>query len=223
MIRHEYKILYEDQNIIAVDKPEGLASISENDLSIETLHSSLTKKYKSKIFIVHRIDKEISGIILFAKNSKAHKFMNEQFSKREVEKIYLALVVGNVEKKNDVIKSPIREFGSGKMGIDLIKGKKSTTLYEIVKRFSGHTLLKVNLVTGRRHQIRVHLYSIGHPIAGDLRYGNKENQSKYSRLMLHSHKIAFRNINNQMIEIMSELPESIQTFLKQIEIHHNEK
>jgi len=216
MSNYKYKILFEDQNIIAIEKPEGLAAISENDLSIETLHSLLSKNYSQKIFIVHRIDKEVSGIILFAKNSKAHHILNEQFSKREIDKTYLALVIGNVEK-NGTIKSPIREFGSGRMGIDFSNGKKSITEFEVVKRYSNHTLLKINLITGRRHQIRVHLYSIGHPIAGDLRYGDKEVQSKYSRIMLHSHKIVFKNINGQRIEILSELPDSIQTCLKQIE------
>ncbi|NMB83103.1 MAG: RluA family pseudouridine synthase, partial [Ignavibacteria bacterium] len=86
------KILYEDNNFIAVDKPEGISSISESDTSVKTIHSILEKKYSSKIFIVHRIDKEVSGIILFAKNPVAHKHLNDLFAKRSVKKNYTVLV-----------------------------------------------------------------------------------------------------------------------------------
>ena len=120
-------IVYEDESIVAVNKPEGLASISENDTSIATLHSLLENKLSQKVFVVHRLDKEVSGVILFAKNAKTHKLLNQQFAERIVKKSYTALVHGNVKEDDGIINKPIREFGSGRMGIDDRKGKPSSS------------------------------------------------------------------------------------------------
>jgi len=203
-----FLILYEDNNIIAADKPEGLASISENDTSIETLHSLLEKKYNQKLLIVHRLDKEVSGVILFARNSKTHKHLNDQFANRAVKKYYIALTHGIMPKEKGVINKPIREFGSGRMGVDEKKGKLSSTAYKVLEKFDNYSLVELNPSTGRRHQLRVHLYFIGHPIVGDTRYGDKEIQQKYPRLMLHAKSLEFNSIDNKSIFIESTIPGS---------------
>ena len=195
------EILYDDEYLIAVNKPEGLASISESDVKIDTLHSILQDKFKQKLFIVHRLDKEVSGIILFAKNSKMHKFLNNQFADRRVKKKYTALVHGIVKKDFDKISKPVREFGSGRMGIDEKQGKASSTDYKVVERFQNFTLLELTPSTGRRHQLRVHLYAIGHPIVGDVRYGDKKLQTKYLRLMLHAKSLEFESTNGEIVKI----------------------
>ncbi len=212
----QIEILFENENIIAVNKPEGLASITENDTTIESLHSLLEKKYNQKLFIVHRLDKEVSGAILFAKNPETHKYLNDRFAERKVKKYYTAIVHGTIKENDGVIKKPIREFGSGRMGVDDRKGKPSETKFHVVQRFRDYTLLELNPSTGRRHQLRVHLYSIGFPIVGDLRYGDKTIQEKYLRIMLHAKSLEFQLPDEKNILIEAPLPETFIEVLKQI-------
>lgn len=208
------EILYDDEDIVAVNKPEGIASITENDTAKDSVHSLLEKKLSQKIFVVHRLDKEVSGVILFAKNAKTHKILNRQFAGRAVKKSYLALVHGTLKENDGVIKKAIREFGSGRMGIDEENGKASSTKFSVVKRFRKHTLLKLNPSTGCRHQLRVHLYSIGHPIVGDLRYGEKEIQKMFPRIMLHAKSVAVVLPGGKEVEIRSEAPKSFNDVLE---------
>lgn len=211
------KILYDDSNLVAVDKPVGIASISESDTSIQTIHSLLEKKYSAKVFIVHRIDKEVSGIILFARNSSTHKYLNQLFAERVIKKNYTALVHGLIDEDYGLINKPIREFGSGRMGVDEKKGKPSKTEFRVIKRFEEFTLLDVSIITGRRHQIRVHLYSTGHSIVGDLRYGNKIIQEQYPRLMLHANRIELPLQDRSHKIIESALPDDFTKFLDKLE------
>lgn len=206
-------ILYEDDNIVAVNKPVGVSSISENDLNLQTIHSLLQEKFSQKIFIVHRIDKEVSGILLFAKNSVAHKYLNNLFARRSIKKNYTALVWGVIENQSGRIDKPIREFGSGRMGVDEAKGKRSITDFKVIERYNEFTLLDVSIITGRRHQIRVHLYSIGHPVVGDLRYGDFKIQNQFPRLMLHASRIEFPLLNKSLKIIESPLPENFSKFV----------
>ncbi|MFA5803089.1 MAG: RNA pseudouridine synthase [Melioribacteraceae bacterium] len=212
----QIEILFEDKNVIAVNKPEGLASIAENDTTIDSLHSLLEKKYEQKLFIVHRLDKEVSGVILFAKNSEIHKYLNDQFADRKVKKYYTAVVHGTIKESDGVIKKPIREFGSGRMGIDDRKGKPSETKFSVIQRFRDYTLLELNPSTGSRHQLRVHLYSIGFPIVGDLRYGDKTIQGKYLRIMLHAKRLEFQMPDKKDISVEAPLTESFLETLKQM-------
>ncbi len=217
LLRHsnftQIEVLFENTDIIAVNKPEGIASISENDISKAALHWLLEKKISDKLFIVHRIDKEVSGVILFAKNPKAHKFINNQFAVRSIKKQYIALVHGIIKENDGVIDKPIRQFGSGRMGIDEQRGKPSETKYHVVSRFTNYTLLELNPSTGRRHQLRAHLYAIGNPIVGDVRYGNRSVQQKFPRLMLHAKQIEFHLPNNERITVEAPLPESFKKLL----------
>jgi RluA family pseudouridine synthase len=210
------EILFEDPDVIVLNKPEGLASISENDPKIESLHSILEKKLAIKIFPVHRLDKEVSGVIIFAKNGPAHKILNDQFEKRLVKKFYVTLVHGQVTNDSGIINKSIREFGSGRMGVDERKGKPSETKYRILERYNNYTTLELNPSSGRRHQLRVHLYFIGFPIVGDLRYGDKTTQQKYPRLMLHASKIEFQLPSGKNISVFADLPVSFSSALNEI-------
>ncbi len=213
------KILYEDNNIIAIDKPEGLASIAESDPSKKNLHSLLENILGYKVYIVHRLDKEVSGVILFTKNPDTHKLLNEQFMKSIITKKYIALVAGVINEDSGTINRPIRKYGSGKMGVDELKGKPSVTNFKVLKRYNSFTLLELKPETGRRHQLRVHLYSVGFPIAGDLRYGDKNFQKNFPRLMLHAKSIEFFSKERRAIKIESPLPDSFITILNGINNH----
>jgi tRNA pseudouridine32 synthase / 23S rRNA pseudouridine746 synthase len=200
-------VLYEDDDIIAIDKPAGIASIPERDRAKETVLSLLEKQTGRKFFIVHRLDKEVDGVMLFARTAEAHRYLNEEFFSRNVVKTYCALVHGTVQEDKGEIDRPIRQFGSGRMGVDEKKGKPSLTKYEVVKRFDDRTLVRAYPVTGRRHQIRVHLYHIGHPIVGDRHYGDKNVQKNFPRLMLHAERIEFTSKNGRTIAVESKAPE----------------
>ena len=211
-----FTILFEDSDIIAVNKPEGLSSITENDIKLDSLHSLLETKLAIKLFVVHRLDKEVSGVIIFAKNARTHKYVNDLFSDRKVKKYYTAVVQGVIKENDGEIKKPIREFGSGRMGIDDRNGKPSETKFKVVKRFKDYTLLELNPSTGRRHQLRVHLYSIGFPIVGDSRYGDKTIQEKYSRIMLHAKSLEFQLPGGEEIFVEAPVPSSFTEILNRI-------
>jgi len=185
------EIVYENEKFLVINKPAGLLSLPGRGslLSEKNLYSILKEKYGS-IFVVHRLDKETSGLIVFAKDSDTHKKLSEIMEKREIEKKYLALVFGSVSEKTGEINKRLKEFSSGRVAVDF-NGKDSITKYTVLERYEKYTLLEVSLLTGRRHQIRVHLYSIGHPIVGDDLYGESINRKKYPRLMLHSYKLSF--------------------------------
>jgi tRNA pseudouridine32 synthase / 23S rRNA pseudouridine746 synthase len=214
--RFEIEILYEEENVIAVNKPEGLASIHDSAGREFDLQNILQQYLNKKVLIVHRLDKEVSGVILCAKNASTHKFLNKQFEEREVKKSYIALVHGVMINESGVIDRPIREFGSGRMGVDE-NGKESVTHYRVIERFSSFTLVELNPTTGRRHQLRVHLYEIAHPIVGDLRYGEKIIQEKYLRLMLHAKEITFMLDSTTQLTIEAELPESFAKIIQSLQ------
>ena len=203
-----FDILFENEDFIAVNKPEGLASIPEGVRGRDNLLSLLASIFPGKLYVVHRLDKETSGVILFAKNAPAHKYLNQQFDARRVKKTYLALCHGIIDEDEGQIDKPLREFGSGRMAVDLQRGKASLTRFRVIERLPAHTLVHAYPLTGRRHQIRAHFYSMGHPIVGDLRYGDREIQQGFPRLMLHAQEIAFRLSAGEDITIHAPTPES---------------
>ena len=207
-------LLFETDDLIAVDKPEGIASIPTRTQGEETMLSLLSAQCNRRLFIVHRLDKEVSGVMLFAKNAAAHKHLNEQFFDRAIKKTYTLIAKGAIVEDSGVINKPIRQFGSGRMGVDEKAGKDSVTAFEVVNRKGEYSYVNAHPQTGRRHQIRVHFYSIGHPIAGDLRYGDKSKQEEFPRLMLHASQIAFALPSGEMKTIVSPLPESMTSVLK---------
>jgi RluA family pseudouridine synthase len=183
------QIIYEDNDVLVIDKPAGIVVFNENqsaaksliDLLIETHPLLKNTGNMPRYGVVHRLDKDTSGIILIAKNDNALSFLQAQFKKRQVEKRYLALVVGIVKNDTETIKTLIdrspkdgikqKVFSPGEPGSE---GKREAiTLYKVLKRFSDYTLLEITPKTGRKHQIRCHLSYIHHPIAGDKLYGFK--------------------------------------------------
>jgi tRNA pseudouridine32 synthase/23S rRNA pseudouridine746 synthase len=203
------QILFEDGDMLAANKPENLASIPTRVASEDTVLAQLSAQYGHKIFVVHRLDKEVSGVMLFAKNAAAHKNLNDQFFKRKIKKTYWLAAHGRISDDAGTINKPIRQFGSGRMGVDLVHGKESTTSFKVLERGEKFTLVSAEPLTGRRHQIRVHFYDLSHPIVGDLRYGDKVLQKTFPRLMLHAASITFALGSGEKKTVESPLPESI--------------
>jgi tRNA pseudouridine32 synthase/23S rRNA pseudouridine746 synthase len=207
-------ILYEDNDLLAVNKPEGLAAVPERrPEAADSLFERLCAERSERLYIVHRLDKETSGVIVFARNAEAHRRLNLQFEKRLVRKVYLALVHGIVADDWGMIDKPLRRFGSGRVGISAQHGRASITEFRVLERFKACTLVELYPRTGRRHQIRVHLYSIGHPVAGDPLYGDRETQKNFPRMMLHAHKLTVRLPSGSPITFEAPVPESFTAVL----------
>ncbi len=185
------EIIFQNEHFLVIDKPSGLLSVkARGSLSGEKTAFDWAKEISGKAFIVHRLDMETSGLMIFAKTKEAQKKLSKLFERREIQKKYKALVWGTVKENNGVIEKRIKEFSSGRCAVDF-NGKDSVTEYRVLERFNEASLLEVTLKTGRRHQIRVHLYSIGHPIVGDPLYGDIEKNSKYPCLMLRAFNLNF--------------------------------
>lgn len=203
-----FEILFENADLIAVNKPEGLAAIPEQNPQEPSLFERLCVERGETLLIVHRIDKDTSGVILFARNAEAHRRLNMEFETRRARKVYLALTLGVIADDWGKIDKPLARFGSGRVGVNAQHGKPSLTEYTVMRRFSSHTLVEAYPRTGRRHQIRVHLYSIGHPIVGDRLYGDRAIQRDYPRMMLHAKKLTIHAPSGEELTIEAPVPES---------------
>jgi tRNA pseudouridine32 synthase / 23S rRNA pseudouridine746 synthase len=180
------EILHEDEWIVAVSKPSGQATAPGGEIEAgDALQEQVAAHLGAKAYLVHRLDRDTSGVIVFAKDAETHRRLSMAFESREVTKTYLALVEGHVERKAGEIANPLRTFGSGRVGVDP-RGKEAVTRYAVKERQADVDLLEVMPLTGRRHQIRVHMYAIGHPVLGDTRYGEMRPVGGASRLMLHA-------------------------------------
>jgi RluA family pseudouridine synthase len=203
---HTIPVLYEDDDVIALDKPEKLASIPERNPQKISLLRLIQDARRQKFYVVHRLDKLVSGVILFARNAPAHRCLNRQFEQRLVKKSYLALVHGSVAMESGAIDTPLRRFGSGRMGEDREKGKACLTEYSVQARSADYTRVEVHPLTGRKHQIRAHFFILGHPVVGDPLYGDKALQRTYPRLMLHALNIQFDRPAGERVRVESQIP-----------------
>src|SRR5713226_1469612 len=191
-------ILHEDRDILVVDKPAGLLTMGTDTDKTRTAYFILTdyirkgySKSRKRIFIVHRLDRETSGILVFAKSIEAKLCLQDQW--KETQKKYLAVVHGKCEKVSETITTYLAENKA--YGVystpDARKGKLSHTAYKVLKETKDFALLEVDLLTGRKNQIRVHLAGIGHPVVGDEKYGKGDRA--HARLALHARSISFRH------------------------------
>jgi tRNA pseudouridine32 synthase/23S rRNA pseudouridine746 synthase len=201
-------ILFEDDNLIAVDKPEGMAAVPVRRPDGQSLLEVLAVERNEKLYIVHRIDRDTSGLILFARNEQAHRWLNRQFETRSVSKTYLAVVYGVIDEDQGSIDKPLRRFGSGRVAVDFERGKPSLTEFRVLRRGPLYTLAEAYPHTGRQHQIRVHFYSIGHPVAGDPLYGSPNSDSGVSRLMLHAWRLTLPLPDGRSLSLEAPVPES---------------
>ena len=184
-------ILFEDRHLIVVNKYPGIPVIPERRSTpgVLSLRERLELTIGGKIFVVHRIDRDTSGIVVFCRTAQAHRMLSMQFERRCVKKEYRALVLGELSGPISAGES-LRQFGSGRMGVDRA-GKPSRTDIAVVKSLQGATLVTAQPLTGRRHQIRVHLYHHGHPVMGDRVYGTERPVGGIERMMLHAASLSF--------------------------------
>jgi 23S rRNA pseudouridine1911/1915/1917 synthase len=213
------KVLYEDSNILAIEKPAGILVHPDEKSKKQTIYDIFVKKYKN-VEIVHRLDRDTSGVMLLAKNKKAHEFLKEQFQNRTIKKIYHTIVSGLVKDDRGVINKPIgrspSDFrrwlaGRGARG----ELREAVTRYKVLKRLKNFTYLEVAPKTGRTHQIRVHMKYLNHPVACDPLYNPKGACPKgFKRMALHAKSIEFSDLKGKTVNIESPLPKEFEKMLK---------
>jgi 23S rRNA pseudouridine955/2504/2580 synthase/23S rRNA pseudouridine1911/1915/1917 synthase len=239
--KNKPEIIFENENFVAVNKPSGLLTIPDrHDEQLHSLYKILQQQYE-KIFIVHRLDRDTSGIILFAKDEATHKFLSQLFEQRNVEKYYLGIIQGTLQNKKGIIEEPIMEHPVKKgMMVVHTKGKPSVTEYEVMEDYGIYSLVRFKINTGRTHQIRVHLKHLGHPIACDELYGDpkpillssfkkkfklskhdEEERPMLNRLALHSSELKFKDQNNTAFDLKAELPKDMRALLQQLKKNRN--
>ena len=222
------EVIYEDTDIIVVNKPKGMVVHPANGNPDGTLVNAVMAICENSLSgiggeirpgIVHRLDKDTSGILIVAKNDKAHVNMSEQIKNHEVKKTYIALVRGIVKENEATINMPIGRSNSDrkKMTVDK-KGKNAITHIKVLKRYDKYTLLEINIETGRTHQIRVHLSHIGYPIIGDYTYSNGKNEFGIIGQCLHAKRLEFKHpITGKQMVLEAPLPEYFEEILKKLE------
>lgn len=217
----EIPVLYDDENILAVNKPAGVSIIPNMSTPREdSLVGLLEDRFEHKMFVVHRLDKDTSGVIIFAKDPGTHRALNMQFENREVKKKYIGIVEGRVEWDEKTISIPVSKskIGSRKVALSS-KGFEAVTIVKTLKRSKDFSLVEIEPVTGKRHQIRLHLKAIGHPLAVDPLYGRKEpvrinGKAFVERLPLHALSIKFFHPEkNEKLLINADIPEDMKSFI----------
>ena len=217
-------VIYQDEDLAVVDKPAGLVVHPAPGHPDGTLVNALLALCPDlqgiggtvRPGIVHRLDKDTSGLIVVAKNERAHKHLSAQLKARKFMKLYKALVCGHLASSPATIEADIgRDPGNRKRMAVVDGGKAATTHYEVIRYYEAHTLVEVRLETGRTHQIRVHFAAIGHPVAGDETYGVKTQG--LTRQFLHASTLGFRlPSDDSWVEFNSELPEDLESYLRGI-------
>ena len=221
------EIVYEDSDIIVVNKPKGMVVHPANGNPDGTLVNAIMAICKDSLSgiggeirpgIVHRIDKDTSGLLIVAKNDNAHVKMSEQIKNHEVKKTYIALVRGVFKENEATIDMPIGRSTSDRKKMAVNKnGKNAITHIKVLKRFDKYTLLQVNIETGRTHQIRVHLSHIGYPIVGDYTYSNGKNEFDVVGQCLHAQKLEFKHpITQKDMCLETELPQYFKDILDKL-------
>jgi len=245
------EIIFEDKDYLVINKPAGLIVHRTAHIQETTLADLLISYYpkiktvgedQERPGIVHRLDKEVSGLMVIAKNNASFQSLKKQFQDRDVNKHYLALVFGKVSKETDTIDFPIKRSRSGykmaalpKGGEELLsrrhpknrdqgnidglfKSRQAITEFKILKRFVNYTLLDVKIHTGRTHQIRVHFLAYGHPLVGDNLYYTKKTKLKNQKLQLNrvflvANQLTFRDLQGKRRTFSLDLPDELKTFL----------
>lgn len=220
-------IVYEDKDVVVVNKPQGLCVHPAPGNESGTLVNGLIYHCGNELSaingiirpgIVHRIDKDTSGLLIVAKNNEAHIKLSEQLKERKAMRKYTALVNGNIKEDSGSINKPIGRNPSDRKKMAVVQGgREAVTHFSVIERFGQYTLVECILETGRTHQIRVHMASIGHSIVGDMLYGIKKEKFSLNGQLLHATTIGFIHPSNgKMMNFTSEIPDYFQNVLKKL-------
>lgn len=226
------EVVYEDDDIIVVNKPKGMVVHPANGNQDGTLVNAIMAMCKGSLSgiggeirpgIVHRLDKDTSGLLIVAKNDLAHINMSNQIKDRKVKKIYIALVKGNINENEATINMPIGRSTKDRKKMAVRKdGKEAITHFKVLKRYKNYTLLEVKIDTGRTHQIRVHMAEIGHPVVGDMVYSKGKNEFGVEGQMLHSKSLDFKHpITGKEMHLEARLPEYFEKVLEKLDRENN--
>lgn len=221
-------VIYEDNDIIIVNKEKGIVVHPGNGNPDGTLANAILERCKDSLSgiggtirpgIVHRIDKDTSGLVIIAKNDNAHLNVSKQIQERKVNKTYIALVRGVIKENEATINMPIGRSTKDRKKMAVTKtGKEAVTHFKVLKRYDGFTLLEVKIETGRTHQIRVHMSEIGYQIVGDEVYSNGKNPFNVKGQMLHAQKLEFTHpTTNKKVTFEAPLPEYFKQILEQLD------
>ncbi len=235
MGKNAFTIIRETDDFVVVNKPAGLLSIPDREGDEVSLKKLLKDRY-GDIYTVHRLDKDTSGIILFARNEEAHRYFSMAFEERTVEKYYIGIVNGTLAEKENTIDAPIAQH-SLKRTLMIIhkRGKSSVTDYKVLEEFGKFSLVQFRIHTGRTHQIRIHMQHIGHPVVCDELYGNgdpvllsalkrnynlsrseDEERPILDRLALHAFKLVFSDQHGTLHEMEAEPPKDLRALIQQL-------
>ena len=215
-------ILHEDKDLLVVEKPSGLLTIGSDRDKSRTVHYLLNDyvrkgnpKSRSRVYVVHRLDRDTSGILIFAKSEQAKQFLQEHWD--QTDKHYLAIVHGRLMPKEGVFSTYLAENAAQKVyaTLNTAKGKLSHTEYKVLQETKGFSLVEIHLLTGRKHQIRVHFADKGHPVAGDKKYGQEAVVA--NRLALHARSISFTHpFNGREMSFDTGMPEDFVRLLAKL-------
>jgi 23S rRNA pseudouridine1911/1915/1917 synthase len=212
VIAPELPVIYEDADVLVVDKPAGLAVHHGSGMASEATLADFARLHTSdpdpeRPGIVHRLDRDTSGLLILARSAGAKAFMQHEFAERSVQKTYLVLAIGQVEPGEAVIRLPIdRDPGRPLRRAVVAGGREAITRYRTLANFDGFSLLEAKPETGRTHQLRVHFAAIGHPVAGDITYGPAARPLGLSRQFLHATSLEFTSPSGQTVQLTSPLP-----------------
>lgn len=227
-------ILWEDKDFFVLNKPPFLSTLQDRNDPVNLL--GIAKQYSCDAQACHRLDKDTSGAIAFAKNPEAYRHLSMQFEHREVSKIYHAVVDGIQNFKDELVDAPILKMDDGIAKISKREGKPAQTYFTSLRSYRFHTLVECRPVTGRMHQIRVHLAFLKAPITGDEQYGGKpfflssvkrgfnlkkatEEQPLINRMALHAYALEFTNLTGEKVRVEAPYPKDMQALIRQLELN----
>ena len=217
MVVNLIEIIFEDSALLVINKPAGLLSIQDGyDAAKSHLSSALEPQY-GRLWMVHRLDKDTSGVIVLARDADTHRALNRQFANHEILKTYHAIAIGSPDWDTKIVEVPLRSgVGRRKRSVgDVQRGKPALTEFQVLQRFHEHALVAAHPKTGRTHQIRAHLYQLGFPILADPLYGSGQPSPVISRMALHAHKLTVKHPSSgEICAFVAPYPEDFNHLLQ---------
>jgi len=211
--------LYQDEFLLAVNKPAGLPTLPDGYNRAAPCLIDLLNQQFNRVWVVHRLDRDTSGVIVFARTAEVHRALNIAFDSRQVHKVYYAIVIGTPEWDERVIDLPLRPDGDRRHRtvIDRARGKPALTRVRVLERFTKHTLIEAQPETGRTHQIRAHLAALDLPLAGDGLYGGKDAAALIQHTALHARSIEFTHpVTHEAVALSAPYPDDFTATLAQL-------